>query len=396
MDQTACLRALIDRECETSTVTPTFKKRRRSSQSENEINSDTVSAGTTRSRNRRSVTHEIRQLRAQVAAMESELQRLQYKWKTQLPSLWTRRAAQHSARTKYEVAQTEDVRSGLEELFLHQQLMFASLQATILHGPLSSNWEEIVEGLHFETKLGENEIERKKELFAHYKRSLKTIPSHVDRIAQAAIDKVLARRSKDDLTKPVTPLSQIDVTGLKDSSLISSVFVSEIPNTTLEEVYEAILVSFFGNIPALLKRHFGIHATRKKLDCMDASMQYWRLSIDGKVIPSTANNVLCAQLTPTHGIIHVDAIVSDPLHPLPYTNLVKYKICGLTVTPQKESETGKPSGVTLKWIALYQYNLLPDDPVLLMDLRVIRPILNGDLITSSVCEYLRNKQQSSS
>lgn len=49
---------------------------------------------------------------------------------------------------------------------------------------------------------------------------------------------------------------------------------------------------------------------------------------------------------------------------------------------------GKFTSVTLWWAAVYRYNLLPNDPALKADLEIV-PILNGDLITASVCSYLQ-------
>ncbi|KAG2767182.1 hypothetical protein JG687_00003353 [Phytophthora cactorum] len=46
----------------------------------------------------------------------------------------------------------------------------------------------------------------------------------------------------------------------------------------------------------------------------------------------------------------------------------------------------------LRWMIVYRYNLLPDDPGLKYELEFIRPILNGDLITSFVCNYIRKKR----
>lgn len=145
--------------------------------------------------------------------------------------------AQHSAREKYEVAQTDVAHNELQEILLQQQLMFATLQTAVLNAPLHSSGKDMLKALHFDTQLGCDPEEREKMLLAHNNRSLATLPSIVDKFAQVAIDKVLAHREKD---KPVTPLSQIDITGCKNYSLISSVFISEIPNTSLRG-YRCIL-----------------------------------------------------------------------------------------------------------------------------------------------------------
>ena len=49
--------------------------------------------------------------------------------------------------------------------------------------------------------------------------------------------------------------------------------------------------------------------------------------------------------------------------------------------------------MTLRWVVVYHYNMLPDDLALKKDLEIIRPILNGDLLTATVCDYIQQHQQ---
>ncbi|POM74335.1 Hypothetical protein PHPALM_8728 [Phytophthora palmivora] len=252
----------------------------------------------------------------------------------------------------------------------------------------------MLKAMHFETQLGRNAEEREKALMVHHGRSLATLPSIVDKFSQFAINRVLMQRKEVDVDKPVTPLSQIDVTGCKDFSLISSVFISEIPHTSLSEVYEAI-TRYFEDIPTWMKRHFGVDAKRKMLNSTDSPVTYWRLNLDGSGAPATVNHVLCSELTQSYGMFHIDAITTDPLYPVPATSLVQYGLNGIKITPRKESLTGKITSVTLTWLVVYRYNLLPDDPIIREELENIRPILNGDLITSVLCSYLQENQQSS-
>lgn len=99
---------------------------------------------------------------------------------------------------------------------------------------------------------------------------------------------------------------------------------------------------------------------------------------------------MCASLTPSLGVVHVDAITDDALYP---TCRSAFDICGLTLTPRKDPTTGRTVSVTLRWVVLFRYNLLPDHPVLRKSLEVVRPILNGDLITASVCSYIQELLQ---
>ncbi|GMF26849.1 unnamed protein product [Phytophthora lilii] len=376
------------------------KKRRRAPQ----VNDDIICAlkGATRRRGRPrvankaplSATHELRMLRAQVASMEEELSGLQLKWTEHLPDEHTLVTAQHTARKKREVALTEAAHIELQEMLLQQQLMFATLQAAVFRSPLHSSGEEIYNTLHFGTHLGMDLDERTRMLTAHNDRSLATIPSMMNRFTQMAVDKVLALQEEGSTSKPVLPISQIDITGCKDRTLVSSVFMSEIPHNSLEDVYAAA-VAYHDDIPTVMKRHFGVDATRTRLNTPDAAAAYWRLNMDGAGLPATVNHLLCSELTPSHGVIHMDAIIDDPLHPAPNDSPLEFGISGLTITPRKEPLTCRTVAVTLRWVVLYCYKLLPDDPALRKDLEHIhiRPILNGDLITASVCSYIRELHQ---
>ncbi|OWZ21881.1 hypothetical protein PHMEG_0003510 [Phytophthora megakarya] len=338
--------------------------------------------------------HEIRRLRSQVASMEEELDDLESKWTNQLPDKDTLTIAQHSALEKYEAIQTEIMQRELHGILLQQQLTFATLQSALLRAPLHSSGEDMLEALHFETRLGCDAEEREKALVIHHGQSLATLPSIVDKFSKIAIDRVLQNRKEVDVDKPVISLSQIDITGCKDFSLVSSVFISEIPHTSLEEVYKAI-VRYFEDIPTWMKRHFGVDAKRKRLNSEDSPVNYWRLNLDGSGAPATVNHVLCSKLTKSYGMFHMDAITNDSLYPVSTTDLIQYGLNGITIAPRKEVLTGKITSVTLKWLVVYRYNLLPDDPIIQRELENVRPILNGDLITSVVCGYLQENQHSS-
>ncbi|KAG7380204.1 hypothetical protein PHYPSEUDO_007626 [Phytophthora pseudosyringae] len=338
-------------------------------------------------------THEIRMLRAQVSSMEEELRTLQSKWTSQLPDERVLAVAQDSACVKREVNQAEHAHNELEHIRLQQQLMFATLQSAMLRAPLHSSGEEILKALHFDTHLGRGPEEREKKLLAHSERSLNSVPSILNRFSKLAVDKVLQNRGERAVPAPVTPLSLIDIAGYKGCTLVTGVFMSEIPHTSLEEVYEAVL-AYFENMPTSMKRHLGVNVKRTRLSNPDSPAAYYRLSFDGAGLPATVNHVVCTELTPSHGVVHMDAITDDPLHPVPTASPVEYGICGLSITPRKELETGRTASMTLRWVVLYRYNLLPSDLILKNDLEVIRPILNGDLITASVCKYIQEKQQS--
>ncbi|KAF4127755.1 hypothetical protein GN958_ATG22986 [Phytophthora infestans] len=383
-------------DAESPTQSP--KKRQRASLTNEDIIAaikvGTQSRGRPRVANKtaRTATHELRLLRAEVASMEEKLHGLQLKWTKQLPDQRVLITAQRTAFKKREVAVTEAAHIKLQEVHLQQQLMFATLQAAILRAPLHSNGQDIFKSLHFDTRFGRDPEERSRMLIAHNERSLATVPSLMGRFTQLAVNRALALQDgKDQGRKPVLPLSQIDITGCKNYTLVTSVFMSEIPHNSLEDVYAAAL-AYHDAIPATMKRHFGVDATRARLNRPDAPAAYWRLTLDGVGLPANVNHILCSELTASHGMIHMDAVVDDPIYPTSQSSPLDYGISGLTMTPRKDPLTGRTVAVTLRWVVLYRYKLLPDEPALRKDLEIIRPILNGDLITASVCNYIHELQ----
>ncbi|ETN00951.1 hypothetical protein PPTG_17277 [Phytophthora nicotianae INRA-310] len=351
--------------------------------------------------------HEVKELRSEVQRLDEQFTALCAKWRAALPERdvllaactaakqkalpdqRTLAIAQRSAREKHGAIQTETAHNDLQQMLLQQQLLFATLQSAVLRAPLHSSGQAMFEALHFDTHLGRDADEREKLLLAHNDRSLATLPSIVHRFAQMAIDRVMAAQDAH-CTKPVMPLSQIDITGCKDCTLISSVFVSEIPHTSLEEVYAAVL-AYFDGIPTSMKRHFNVNAKRVRLNSVDSPVVYRRSTFNGAGLPATVNNVVCSELTASHGMVHIDAITEDPLHPVNRSGPSQYGICGLTITPRKDPVTGRTVSITLRWVVVYHYNLLPDDPAIRNDLEIIRPILNGDLLTATVCGYIQEQ-----
>ncbi|CAH0474526.1 unnamed protein product [Peronospora belbahrii] len=336
-----------------------------------------------------SITHEIRLLRSQVAQMEKELQVLHDKWALEIPDQGTLLIAQHSAKEKHGAIQTEKTHDELHTMLLQQQLLFATLQTAVLRAPLYSSGQAVFEALHFDTHLGYDEKERENVLWAHQQRSFATLPSILNRFTQLAIDKVTQENA---LTKCVMPVSQIDITGCKDCTLISSIYMSEIPHTSLEEVYKAVL-AYFDGIPTFMKRHFNINAERVQLNSVDSPVVYRRSTFHGAGIPSIVNNIVCSELTSSHGMVHIDAVTDDPMHPVHRSTPSQYGICGLMITPRKEAVTGRTMSVTLRWVVVCNYNILPDDPALTDELEIIRPILNSDLLTATICTYIQERQR---
>lgn len=219
--------------------------------------------------------HKIRMLRAEVSSLEEELRGLQSKWIKHLPDKRALFTAQYSAHEKYKAGQSVVLHDALKDLHLQQQFMFASIQSAIFRSPLYSSGEEILKTLHFSTQLASDPADRNSALMIHKQRSLAILPSYMDQVTRMAVDKAQNYQTNNTATKSVLPISQIDITGCKDCTLVTSVFMSEIPHTSLEEVFAAVL-AYFDSIPTAMRRHFGAKASRTRLNDVEASVAYWR------------------------------------------------------------------------------------------------------------------------
>uniref|UniRef100_A0AAV1UH90 Uncharacterized protein n=1 Tax=Peronospora matthiolae TaxID=2874970 RepID=A0AAV1UH90_9STRA len=338
-----------------------------------------------------STAHEIRLLKGQVASMDKELRDLQTKWTQWVPDKTALSTAYRSLCEKRAANIAEQTHGELQVLLRQQQLVFATLQTAVLHAPLHSSGYELFEALHFHTKLGLETDERENVLLAHRVRSLATLHSIVDEFSQVALANARSKQNKSVGDKSILPLSQFDVTGCKDCTLLSSTFISEIPHTSLEEVYAAVL-AYFDAIPRSMKTHFGVHTTRSRLNNIESPVIYRRSSFSGSGLEATINNIVCSELTASHGMVHVDTVTNDPLYPVPASASSQCGLCGLTVTPHKDPMTGKTLSVTLRWLAVYRYNMLPHELADQQGMKIMRPVLNGDLITASVCAYIQQQR----
>ncbi|GMF45515.1 unnamed protein product [Phytophthora fragariaefolia] len=336
---------------------------------------------------------DIRVLRTMVISMEEELRVLKTKWADTLHDKRMLASAQRCAIEKHAACQAESIHNELQQLFRQQQILFATIQTAAQRLPLQSNGKEMFEELHFDPQLGRDPNDRRKMLQLHYERSLATVPVVVNKFSQLTLDQETALQGKlYTESRRVLPLSKIDVTGCKDCTLISSVFISEIQHTSLEDVYDGVL-AYFNAIPAVVKRHFGIDAQRKKLDDTKRGVIYRRSTFEAVNSSWTINNIFCSDLTQSRGMIHIDVVTDDPLHPVPASASSHYCVCGVIVTPRKEPMTGKTLSVMLRRIVVYCYNMLPHEPAVMDDVQIIRPLLNGELINDSVCSYIQQLQQ---
>lgn len=336
-------------------------------------------------------TNALHSLRDQVASMTNELESLRAKWAKHIPNKRILVAAHRSAYEKYATSVAEHVHRDLQQQLRQQQLVFATLQTAILNAPMRSNSQDMFEALHFATHLGHGDDEREAMLCAHHAQSVATVPSIAYKFFNLANNQVLAHQSAHADETPVSPLAHMEITGCHDGTLVSSLFIFEIPHTSLEDVYAAVL-AYFDAIPTSMKKHFGVHTKRTRLNRPDSPVIYRRSSFQGHGLPMIVNNIVSTELTASHGMVHIDAVTDDALYPVTGTAASRFGICGLVLTPRREQVTRKLVAVTLRWMVVYRYKMVPCDPAIEEEIKNIRPLLNGDLLTASVCSYLKQQK----
>ncbi|GMF26829.1 unnamed protein product [Phytophthora lilii] len=230
--------------------------------------------------------------------MEDELRELQFNWGKQLPDERTLAMGQRCAFEKFAANRSDAEYQKLLQILCHQQLLFATLQAAIVHAPLHSTGGDLFEALHF--------------------------------VTYDIVDKMLKEKTE---SKIVTPFSQVHITGCKECTLISSVFVSDIPHPSLEVVYAAVL-AYFDSIPAVMKRHFGVELNYWRLNDKHLPVTYVRSVFKGLNMSWTENSIISYEITPSCGMVHIDVVTDDIRHPVSTADASRYSMCGLTISPR--------------------------------------------------------------
>lgn len=352
--------------------------------------------------------------------MEDQLRGLKTRWEAQLPEPRTLASARRAAVEKRASQLTDRAHDALEDALAQQQLAFAALQSLVLNAPLHSHGREMFDALHFNTAMGADPDDRARQLRAHFARSVAAVPAAVARFTRLEL-----------ADKPsLVPQSKVSVMGGADHTLVSSVFVSEIPCRSLERVFDAAR-AYFNGLPSAVKRHLGTDMDRQvglvgscdalhwsgdtntdtvkrvlyddmvslsradRQNLLDAELglraddyvQYRRTTIASAALAATANTVVCASLRETHAVFHVDVIKDDAQHPFRARETPRYAVAGLTLEPSDAR-----AAVTLRLAIVYRYERLPQDPAVEQELRAHRAILNGDLLMASLCQHLREQQ----
>lgn len=181
--------------------------------------------------------------------MEDELAALELKWEEEIPDPSTLITAHATASEKWKTIQVEQLNAQLHEELGYQQFLFASLQSRLLRAPLWNNGHELYESCHRRMQLGTSPAERTRDLEALFQTAIRNVPD------------VVARATRG-ITASASPHSQTHVTGGVDHTLVSSVFVAEIPHASLQDVFDATM-AYFVTLPVEMERHLGtsMHVT---------------------------------------------------------------------------------------------------------------------------------------
>lgn len=189
--------------------------------------------------------------------MDGELRALKEQWEAAQPDARALAAARRAAVEKRAGALTDAAHAALADALAKQQLAFAALQSLVLNAPLHSRGRELFDALHFATALGEDTADRGRQLRAHFERSVAAVPHVVGRFTRLELDGRAAAAADAG-----TPRNRVSVTGGADHTLVSSVFVSEIPCPSLERVFGGVL-AYFNGLPSAVKRHLGTAMDRQ-------------------------------------------------------------------------------------------------------------------------------------
>lgn len=186
--------------------------------------------------------------------MEEHLRALRSQWTATLPDSTTRAAARQAAGEKRLALLHERDHDALEATLRQQQLAFAALQSAVRRAPLFSRGQEIYDALHLDTSLGRDPLERAEQLQQHFERSMASVPSHVERLSTLELS--------DKAESKSTPQSKVSITGGENYTLVSSVFMAEIPHPSLDLVFAATR-AYLQGLPSAVKRHVGANMDRK-------------------------------------------------------------------------------------------------------------------------------------
>ncbi|DAZ93311.1 TPA: hypothetical protein N0F65_000862, partial [Lagenidium giganteum] len=204
-------------------------------------------------------------------------------------------------REKWTTSKVEQVNDQLKDQLLQQQIYFASLQSALLRAPLQSNCQEMFDTFHLPSHLRTDREERMGVLNERADEMLRDMPE-------------LMNRFTHDIPSNA-PYSQTNITGGLDYTIVSNVFVSEIPHPSLKTVYQATL-GYFWKLSKEMQKHLGFGFGIKVLENWGRFRQYATISYSNPgILDTTVNSTFTAQIVDGVGIIHTDFVDKDDLYP---------------------------------------------------------------------------------
>ncbi|KAF1327315.1 hypothetical protein FI667_g7694, partial [Globisporangium splendens] len=323
-------------------------------------------------------THELRLLRCEVAQLEDELLELNSKWEEQIPDPLTLRTARRAVKEKWQANQVEQLSAQLHSELSYQQFVVASLQTRLLQSPLFSDDQQLYSSVHERIQLGRDPAERAAALEGLFQRATRKLPSALTNATRGVVPSA-------------NPHSQTRVTGARDHTLVSSIFVAEIPHASFQDVFDATL-SYFAALPVEMERHTGTSMHATELQHFGDYLDYSRIRYTSKAIESTSNYATGVSVVDGVGVFFVDVIDHDELYPSSSEESVTTACSALTITPTTDEATGARKMV-LRRVLVARYNLSPETAAVQENTKLCTPIANGDLLIATVVRFLQQKQQ---
>lgn len=258
--------------------------------------------------------HELRQLRADAAAMEAQLASLCVKWQENLPDPSIRQEACRAAKAKWVSSQAEQVNRTLKDQVLQQQLYLASLQHFMTQSPFlaPSRSKELYDGMHSYSELSETLTmdQRTSQLQAQCALGVRLVPALMGRFARQHLGS----------TTFSNPFSHTSVMADGNYTYVSNILLCRIPHRSLEVAVGAAL-HYFQNLSMELKVHLGVQCDLELMQDLGDARAYSQMRYrNGLKFSSTSNTTLAARITPESAVVVADFVDHDAYYPIDRTS----------------------------------------------------------------------------
>ncbi|KAL3658934.1 hypothetical protein V7S43_016072 [Phytophthora oleae] len=332
-----------------------------------------------------SATHELRQLRADAAAMEAQLASLCVKWQENLPDPSVRETACMAAKAKWISSQAEQVNRSLKDQVLQQQLYLASLQHFMTQSPFlaPSRSKELFEGMHgySELTVAMSEAQRISHLQSQCDLGVRLVPALMGRFARPHLPSATFSN----------PFSHTSVMADGNYTYVSNTLLCRIPPPRSLEVAVGAALHYFQNLSTELKIHLGVQCDLEVMQDLGDARAYSQMRYqNGENFTSTSNTTLAARITAESAVVVADFVDQDARYPIDRTSegRVGLDSClSLLMTLERDPMTGQEH-VLVQRLSVNRYNLPPTSPRLHDEIRSTLPWFNGDLFMEVICRQL--------